>query len=62
MNFIFDWQFILLKPINLVKCGFLFLIIQNSIFFLMDGYKCLKLYILMHKYIVDIVFNFFKYI
>ena len=28
----------------------------------MDGHKCLKFYILMHKYIADIVFNFFKYI
>ena len=28
----------------------------------MDGHKCLKLYILMHKYIADIVFKFLKYI
>ena len=28
----------------------------------MDGHKCLKLYIRMHKYIADIVFNFLKYI
>ena len=58
MNCILDWQFIQLKPINLVKCLFF---IQNYIF-LMDGHKCLKLYILMHKYIADIVFSFLKYI
>ena len=28
----------------------------------MDGHKCLKFYILMHKYIADIVFNFLNYI
>ena len=28
----------------------------------MDGHKCQKFYILMHKYIADIVVNFLKYI
>ena len=57
MNCILDWQFILLKPINLVKCVFFVLTIQNYIF-LMDGHKCLKFYILMHKYIADIVYKY----
>ena len=26
----------------------------------MDGHKCMKLYILMHKYIADIVLKFFS--
>ena len=26
----------------------------------MDGHKCLKFYILMHKYIADIVFKYIK--
>ena len=49
MNCILDWQFIPLKPINLVKC-----------IFLTDGHKCVKFYILMHKYIADIVFKYIK--
>ena len=62
MNCILDWQFILLKPINLVKCVFFSFDYSKLHIFLMDGHKCLKFYILMHKYIADIVFNFLKYI
>ena len=28
----------------------------------MDGHKCMKFFLLMHTYIADIVFNFFKFI
>ena len=56
INCILDLQFIQLKPINLVK--YIFSSGIEKYIFLMDGHKCLKLYILMHKYIADIVFIF----
>ena len=63
MNCILDWQFILLKPINLVKCVFFVCFDYSKLHtFLMDGHKYQKFYIIMHKYIVDIIFNFLKYI